>query len=177
VEPELVCEVRYKEWTADPLLRQPVFVRFRDDKPLDECVLPGGADRNAGEIVRDDLADEAFAMDMRKLVLTHPLTDGVGDPSPPEIQKELADKGAFIEHCFVATTRSLGELDPQKIVEAIRYVGIEKCILSTDFGQAENPKPAEGMSMMVDAMLGSGLQEEELEILLKRNPAMILNLE
>lgn len=133
-----------------------------------------------GHISREEifvLADEAFAMDIRKLVLTHPLTDGVGDPSPLEIQKELADKGAFIEHCFVATTRSLGELDPQKIVEAIRYVGVEKCILSTDFGQADNPKPAEGMSMMVDTMLGSGLQDEELEILLKRNPAMILNLE
>ena len=35
-EPTLVCEVRYKEWTHDGQLRQPVFLRFRDDKPLDE---------------------------------------------------------------------------------------------------------------------------------------------
>ncbi len=40
VEPRLVAEVRYKEWTRDHLLRQPVFVRFRDDKPLAECRLP-----------------------------------------------------------------------------------------------------------------------------------------
>ena len=38
VEPELVCEVRYKEWTGEGLLRQPVFVRLRDDKPISECV-------------------------------------------------------------------------------------------------------------------------------------------
>ena len=38
VEPDLVCEVRYKEWTEEGLLRQPVFLRFRDDKPLVECV-------------------------------------------------------------------------------------------------------------------------------------------
>jgi bifunctional non-homologous end joining protein LigD len=38
VEPDLVCEVRYKEWTEEGLLRQPVFLRFRDDKPLEECV-------------------------------------------------------------------------------------------------------------------------------------------
>jgi bifunctional non-homologous end joining protein LigD len=38
VDPELVCEVRYKEWTEEGLLRQPVFLRFRDDKPLEECV-------------------------------------------------------------------------------------------------------------------------------------------
>ena len=45
VEPELVAEVRYKEWTDDRLLRQPVFVRFRDDKPLSECVVPGSRQR------------------------------------------------------------------------------------------------------------------------------------
>ena len=40
VEPRFVAEVRYKEWTADHLLRQPVFLRFRDDKPLADCRLP-----------------------------------------------------------------------------------------------------------------------------------------
>jgi bifunctional non-homologous end joining protein LigD len=37
VEPRLVCEVRYKEWTQDHLLRQPVFLRFRGDKSPEEC--------------------------------------------------------------------------------------------------------------------------------------------
>ncbi len=37
VEPELVCEIRYKEWTAQGLLRQPVFLRFRYDKDPSEC--------------------------------------------------------------------------------------------------------------------------------------------
>src|SRR5216110_348263 len=39
VEPALIAEVRYKEWTDEGLLRQPVFVRFRDDKPITECVI------------------------------------------------------------------------------------------------------------------------------------------
>jgi bifunctional non-homologous end joining protein LigD len=38
VEPVHVCEVRYKEWTEEHLLRQPVFLRLRDDKPPEECV-------------------------------------------------------------------------------------------------------------------------------------------
>ena len=38
VEPELVAEVRYLEWTEDGRLRQPVFVRLRDDKRPDECL-------------------------------------------------------------------------------------------------------------------------------------------
>lgn len=37
VEPELVCEVRYKELTRGGHLRQPVFLRLREDKTIDEC--------------------------------------------------------------------------------------------------------------------------------------------
>src|SRR5437660_1673874 len=40
VEPSLVVEVRYKEWTEEGLLRHPVFLRFRDDKPPGECEMP-----------------------------------------------------------------------------------------------------------------------------------------
>jgi bifunctional non-homologous end joining protein LigD len=39
VRPELVAEVRYKEVTGDGLLRQPVFLRFREDKKPEECVI------------------------------------------------------------------------------------------------------------------------------------------
>ena len=41
VDPRLVVEVRYKEWTAEGLLRHPVFIRFRDDKRPDECERSG----------------------------------------------------------------------------------------------------------------------------------------
>ncbi len=39
VEPREVVEVRYKEWTGDHLLRQPVFLRFRPDKAPAECAM------------------------------------------------------------------------------------------------------------------------------------------
>jgi bifunctional non-homologous end joining protein LigD len=39
--PELVVEVRYKEVTEEGLLRQPSFLRLRDDKPPRECVQQG----------------------------------------------------------------------------------------------------------------------------------------
>jgi bifunctional non-homologous end joining protein LigD len=42
VEPRLVAEVRYLAWTDDGLLRQPVFVRLRDDKHPSECPMPPG---------------------------------------------------------------------------------------------------------------------------------------
>ncbi|HEU4384730.1 MAG TPA: DNA ligase D [Anaeromyxobacteraceae bacterium] len=43
VEPELVVEVRYLEWTEEGLLRQPVFERFRDDKRPEESERPGAS--------------------------------------------------------------------------------------------------------------------------------------
>ncbi len=51
VEPKLVVEVRYKEWTPDGVLRQPVFLRFRDDKEPKDCVLRGDGRREQDEAV------------------------------------------------------------------------------------------------------------------------------
>src|SRR5467141_1268836 len=68
VKPELVAEVRYKEVTGDGLLRQPVFLRFRDDKKPEECVI-----RDAGSEMRDADAPPSA---------THPASR----LPPPEVQ-------------------------------------------------------------------------------------------
>lgn len=38
VKPELVCEIKFSEWTNDGRMRQPVFMRLRDDKRPEEVV-------------------------------------------------------------------------------------------------------------------------------------------
>src|SRR6185436_15936900 len=48
VEPKLVCDVRYKEMTKDGLLRQSVFLHFRDDKSPTDVVMPGQGKREEG---------------------------------------------------------------------------------------------------------------------------------
>jgi bifunctional non-homologous end joining protein LigD len=53
VKPELVAEVRYKEVTGDGLLRQPVFLRFRDDKKPEECAIPGRGTGDEGRVEPD----------------------------------------------------------------------------------------------------------------------------
>src|SRR5262249_54563739 len=40
VEPELVVQVRYREWPVDSSLRFPVFERLRRDKAALECAMP-----------------------------------------------------------------------------------------------------------------------------------------
>lgn len=62
-KPRLVAEVRYKELTAQGLLRQPSFVRFRDDKRPEECtgeslVTPPGEEPEPVEII--ETRDVAF---------------------------------------------------------------------------------------------------------------------
>jgi bifunctional non-homologous end joining protein LigD len=59
VEPKLVCEVRFNEWTSDKKLRAPIFQGFRDDIDPKDCRLDdslprpplplGEAARSAGE--------------------------------------------------------------------------------------------------------------------------------
>ncbi len=63
-----------------------------------------------------------------------------------------------------------------KIVEAVRAVGAERCILSTDLGQDWNPPPAEGMRMMVGTLLRCKLSIEEIELMVKVDPARLLGL-
>jgi bifunctional non-homologous end joining protein LigD len=58
VEPRLVCEVKFTEWTKDGRLRAPVFLGLREDKP-------------ATEAVREAAPDEPRFPPGRKEVATH----------------------------------------------------------------------------------------------------------
>ena len=58
VEPEKVCEVRFTEWTDEGLLRQPVFLRWRDDKDPKDCVGKAGG-RDGGKAEEAEEAVEA----------------------------------------------------------------------------------------------------------------------
>lgn len=130
----------------------------------------------------NEVALQAKNIGMKGVVLkshtypTAPLAQMAGTSLDLRFQKELAERGAFIEHCFVATMPLYGRLNPLQIVEAIRFVGAEKCLLSTDFGQLPNPPPWEGMRMMLVTLLQCGLSEKELHILVKENPYRFLNL-
>jgi DNA ligase D-like protein (predicted ligase)/DNA ligase D-like protein (predicted 3'-phosphoesterase) len=44
VRPELVCEVALQGWTEDGIMRQPVFLRLRDDKAAPDVVIDRGGD-------------------------------------------------------------------------------------------------------------------------------------
>jgi hypothetical protein len=111
-----------------------------------------------------------------KVTITHPLNTFFGSSLTQAQQKELVAMGAYLEQTFVTCLPDLGGMNPKTIVEHIKAVGEEHCILSTDFGQPSNPSPPEGFRMMVAYMLESGLSEKELQVLIKDNPSKLLGL-
>jgi bifunctional non-homologous end joining protein LigD len=72
VEPRLVCEVEYTEWTDEGLLRQPVFLRFREDKRPEECVVSGEAGkRGSGEVEESGAKGPSLRSERQKLEFTN----------------------------------------------------------------------------------------------------------
>jgi bifunctional non-homologous end joining protein LigD len=57
--PEIVCEVRFKEWTPDGQLRHPVFVRLREDKRPEECLAPEERSEQTEAVVSEPAASPA----------------------------------------------------------------------------------------------------------------------
>ncbi|MCI8291974.1 MAG: hypothetical protein HFH53_00355 [Hespellia sp.] len=111
-----------------------------------------------------------------KMVNTHPLSDSWGLFTKEEIRR-LSDIGAYTELVFGNLMPRLGSMDPADYVDLVRELGAEHMIMSTDLAQCMDPTPAEGMRFFIGTMLQFGCTEEEVEWMVKKNPAKLLGLE
>jgi hypothetical protein len=118
---------------------------------------------------------EARTRGVRHVVVTHAMAAPVRMTIPQ--MQEAAREGAFIEFVYSAT------LGPDRVVEisdyakAIREVGPNSCILSSDLGQVGNPLHPDGMAMFFGALLKNGFSQAEIDLMSKTNPARALGLE
>lgn len=132
-----------------------------------------------GHISRDEvfkLTKEAISMGINKLIITHPLTKNVGTMLSIDDQIALSKMGAYIELTWCSAMPKNGNLPASVYTETIREIGVDKCILATDFGQIHNPTPLEGLCIMIEALLKEEFSELEIETMVKKNPSKILNL-
>ena len=107
-------------------------------------------------------------------LLAHPFSRSVG-ASVAE-QKEVANRGGYVEHCFITAMPMHQRIELSRVVEAIREVGAARTVLTTDGGQAWNPPPPELMRMFIGSLLYLGVGEESIRQMIQENPAKILGL-
>jgi hypothetical protein len=124
------------------------------------------------------LEAEARNIGIKKFVVTHPLDHEFFDEVfTKEHLVKLAQNGAYIECTFLSFLSSEFRHDPAEMVDVIRTVGAERCIMSTDLGQSFNPLPVEGLRMFIVTLLKYGITSDEISIMIKTNPAKLLGLE
>jgi hypothetical protein len=123
------------------------------------------------------LVDAARALGV-KTVMTHALETLVGPDHTLAHAVELAARGAVIEFTYLTCIPGgmAATEKPETFARAMMTVGPERAIMSTDFGQAESPHPAEGMRMFIDEMLRQGLPPAAIDLMARRNPARLLGL-
>jgi hypothetical protein len=111
---------------------------------------------------------------VKHMVVTHAMFTPVLMTVPQ--MKEAASLGAFLEFAGGNPGGNGGAERMKSFADAIRAIGIERCILSTDLGQANNPFPADGFGALLLALRRLGFSAEELDRLAKQNPASLLGL-
>ena len=122
------------------------------------------------------LFTQAKKQGVEKLVATHPMSDVIWPAMTMEQMENLADMGAYIEHVFRNLLPLLGSFNPELYVEAIKRIGADRTIMSTDLAQITDCTPPEGMRMFIGNMLEYGCSPEEVELMAKINPAKLLGI-
>ena len=120
------------------------------------------------------LVAEARGLGIGRVVVTHATTSAFWTGMTPDDMKEMADMGAYVEHCLHVMMPMTYRVPPEELIATIRHIGPERCIVSSDFGQDFHPMPAEGMRMGIATLLRAGMDEVELGMLVKDNPARLL---
>ena len=123
------------------------------------------------------LEKEARALGIGKFVVTHPLDhEFFSQAFGKQDLVLLAKNGAFIEFTLIALLTWEFRHDPAEMVDVIKAVGAEQCIVSTDLGQIWNPRPVEGLRMFIVTLVKYGVTEDEINLMIKTNPAKLLGL-
>jgi len=120
------------------------------------------------------LIREARRAGVEKIVVTHPLASFV-NYSPDQMREALNAGATYLEHVFNDCTRQVAHpIPPSALGDAIKAIGPEHCIMSTDSGQVVNPPPVKMMTWYIREMLKYGLPARAIRSMTKTNPGRIL---
>jgi hypothetical protein len=117
---------------------------------------------------------EARAQGVKHMVVTHAMIEPIHMSAAQML--EAAKMGAYIEFVYNGLIGSAKEFTFKDYARAIRDVGVEHCILSSDMGQPGNPLHPDGLVALFDGLKREGITEAEINRMAKENPARLLGL-
>ena len=126
----------------------------------------------------------ARELGVKNILVTHGFTNIPGLTMAQA--KEVVAMGAMIEICYLqmltgpnaqyAWMKHWEEVGTAKVLEALREVGADALVLSTDLGQQGMMTPPDGIENAVGALRAAGVSQADLDKMMKRNPAKLLGL-
>jgi hypothetical protein len=116
------------------------------------------------------IINEAKKQGVENVMVTHAMSTPV-NMSIADMQA-AAKLGAYLELVWVRP----GSEAAAQYVKAIRAVGPEYIVLSSDLGQANNPVHPEGLLAMYQYLVSQGISVGEIDRMAKVNPAKLLGL-
>jgi len=115
---------------------------------------------------------------VQHVVVTHAMADPIRMTIPQ--MQQTAREGAYIEFVYGATlpanNGAPAELKMSDYAKAIRAVGPQSCILSSDLGQPGRPLHPDGMAQFFQALRTEGISQADIDLMSKTNPARALGL-
>ena len=116
------------------------------------------------------LVRAARELRLKKVLVTH--AEFPSQNLSADEQLELADLGAYIEHCF--TTMHTGKAPWDVVLDSIRRVGPERCLVSTDLGQTINPPVSDGFAMFSQTLLDAGFSVPDVQRMAVTNSSALV---
>lgn len=123
---------------------------------------------------------------VKRFVITHALQDPIR--MTPDQMREAAALGAYTEHVILGIFKGPNSPGPrfykmqaavsiEDNARAIKALGAQYSVLSTDLGQWWTPTPAQGLKLFITSLRAAGITEAEIDLMSRKNPAKILGLE
>jgi Family of unknown function (DUF6282) len=114
--------------------------------------------------------EEAHRLNYERIIFTHPYRG-----TPVEALKHAAELGAYLE--VVWGNIGPGRENPVDFVRLVRDVGIERCVIASDYFRPSQPPPPEMFRFLLGTLHDAGFSAAEIRAAVARNPARVLGLD
>lgn len=121
---------------------------------------------------------------VKHMLVTHGLTNIPG--LSLEQAKQVTAMGAKIEICYLQFMTGpqaqypwmthWERVDAKAVAQAVKDIGAEHLVLSTDLGQQGMMTPPDGIENQIAAVKAAGVSQADIDTMMKRNPAQLLGL-